>query len=122
MADSFKLANRLDGMAIALSTLCAVHCMATIVLVGLLSSLGHVFQNPMVHEAGLAMAIVLGAVALGLGALRHGRLLPVAIGSLGLGVMAGALSLPHGGEEALYTITGVATLAFGHYLNIWVDC
>ena len=122
MAHSFRFANRLDGMAIALSTLCAVHCFATIMLVGLLSTAGHIFENPLIHEGGLALAIALGAVALGFGSMRHGRLLPVAIGSLGLGVMAGALSLPHGSDEAVYTVTGVLTLAFGHYLNIWADC
>ncbi len=122
MTDSLNIARRLDGMAIALSALCAVHCLATILLVGLLSSVGHIFENPVIHEVGLALAIVLGAVALWFGARRHGRLLPVAIGSLGLGFMAGALSLPHGGGEAVYTVAGVATLAFGHYLNIWANC
>jgi hypothetical protein len=31
--------------------------------------------------------------------------------------MAGALTLPHDGSEALYTVLGVATLALGHRLN-----
>jgi hypothetical protein len=35
----------------------------------------------------------------------------------GLGVMAGALSLPHDGAEVIYTIVGVAILALGHDLN-----
>jgi hypothetical protein len=49
--------------------------------------------------------------------MRHGQTLPTAIGSLGLGMMAGALSLPHGEGEAVYTVLGVATVAFGHFLN-----
>jgi hypothetical protein len=44
-------------------------------------------------------------------------MLPSAIGALGLGVMAGALSLPHDGTEALYTVIGVMILALGHRLN-----
>ena len=32
-------------------------------------------------------------------------------------VMAGALSLPHDGTEALYTVLGVGMLALGHQLN-----
>jgi hypothetical protein len=44
-------------------------------------------------------------------------MLPVAISSLGVGTMAGALSLPHGGMETIYTIFGVALLALGHDLN-----
>jgi hypothetical protein len=31
--------------------------------------------------------------------------------------MAGALTLPHSGHEAVYTILGVAILALGHDLN-----
>lgn len=44
--------------------------------------------------------------------------MPSAVGGLGLGVMAGALTLPEsGGGEALYTMTGVLILALGHRLN-----
>jgi hypothetical protein len=44
-------------------------------------------------------------------------MMPAAIGGLGLGVMAGALSLPHDSGEVVYTILGVAILALGHDLN-----
>ena len=107
----------MDRLAIGLSGLCVVHCVATVILLGALSSVGHVLESPIIHEGGLALAILLGAVALGMGALAHGMLLPIAIGSLGLGVMAGALSLPHGTSEAVYTVVGVALLALGHDLN-----
>ncbi|MGH6706006.1 MAG: MerC family mercury resistance protein, partial [Sphingomicrobium sp.] len=43
--------------------------------------------------------------------------MPSAVGGLGLGVMAGALTMPHDGTEALYTVVGVAILALGHRLN-----
>jgi hypothetical protein len=43
--------------------------------------------------------------------------MPAAIGALGLGVMAGALSLPHGGLEPVYTVVGVLIVALGHRLN-----
>lgn len=109
---------RLDGLAIGLSGLCAIHCLATAVAIGVLSSVAGVLEAPIIHEGGLIVAMVLGAIALGQGALKHGLLLPVAVGALGLGVMAGALSLPHGwGGETVYTILGVALLAFGHELN-----
>ena len=39
------------------------------------------------------------------------------VGALGLGVMAGALSLPHDGREPFYTVIGVAIVALGHQLN-----
>lgn len=109
---------RLDGIAMGLSGLCAIHCMATALAVALLSSVASVLAAPIIHEGGLAIAMVLGAIALGHGALKHGLMLPVAIGALGLGVMAGALSLEHGtGGETLYTILGVFLLGFGHELN-----
>jgi hypothetical protein len=70
-----------------------------------------------VHEVGLTLAMIIGAYALGRGLFEHGFLLPAATGALGLGVMAGALSLPEGGHEALYTVAGVMIVALGHRLN-----
>ena len=109
--------QRLDRIAIALSGLCLVHCLVTAVLLGLLSAAGGMLGAPIIHEVGLTLAMVLGSVALGRGILKHGFMMPSAIGGLGLGVMAGALSLPHDGSEALYTVIGVMILALGHRLN-----
>jgi uncharacterized membrane protein YfcA len=44
-------------------------------------------------------------------------MLPAAIGALGLGTMAGALTLQHGPEEVFYSVFGVLILALGHDLN-----
>ena len=114
----------LDRLAIGLSGLCLVHCLATSVLLALVSAAGGVLVNPMIHEIGLSMAIVLGAVALGRGVMAHGYMTPAVVGSFGLGMMAGALALPHeaaggllGGGEAFWTVIGVGVLAFGHDLN-----
>lgn len=106
-----------DRAAISLSGLCLIHCVLTLVLVSLLSSVGGVLLNPIIHEVGTGLAIGLGVFALGKGVLDHGYIMPAAIGGLGLGMMLGALHLPHGGEEVLYTIVGVAILALGHDLN-----
>jgi MerC mercury resistance protein len=108
---------KLDRWAIALSGLCLAHCLATAVFVALLASAGGVLVNPHIHEVGLAIAILLGAIALGQGVIRHGYVMPVWVGSLGLGVMAGAMTLPHDGGEVVYTIVGVLILALGHDLN-----
>ncbi|MBA3511299.1 MerC domain-containing protein [Sphingomonas sp.] len=109
--------RRLDRMAITLSGLCVVHCLATAVALALLASAGGLLGSPWIHEVGLTLAMVLGAVALGRGVYEHGFMMPSAVGGLGLGVMAGALTLPHDGSEALFTIVGVAILALGHQLN-----
>jgi hypothetical protein len=109
--------GRLDRLAMGLSGLCAVHCVATAMLLGLLASAGGILGKPIIHEVGLTLAMIIGAFALGRGILQHGFVMPSAIGALGLGVMSGALSLPHDGREPIYTIVGVMIVALGHRLN-----
>jgi hypothetical protein len=106
-----------DRMAIGLSGLCLVHCLASAIFVALLASAGGMLLNPAIHEVGLMFAIALGIVALGRGILDHGFMMPSAVGGLGLGVMAGSLQLPEGGLGTVYTILGVSILALGHDLN-----
>ena len=110
-------AGRLDRFAIGLSGLCLVHCLGTAVLLALFASAGSWLGSPMIHEVGLSLAMAMGALALGQGIVHHGYMMPSAVGGLGLGVMAGALTLPHDGGEAIYTVIGVAILALGHRLN-----
>ena len=110
--------NRLDRIAMGLSGLCVVHCVGTAILLGLLASAGGLLGKPIVHEVGLTLAMIIGAFALGRGIREHGFMLPSAVGALGLGVMAGALSLPEGGHETIYTVAGVMILALGHRLNV----
>jgi len=109
--------TRLDRIAMGLSGLCLVHCVATAVLLALVSAAGGFLGSPIIHEVGLTLAMMIGAYALGRGILEHGYMMPSAIGGLGLGVMAGALSLPHDGREPFYTVVGVMILALGHRLN-----
>ena len=110
--------TRLDRFAMGLSGLCAVHCVATAVLLGLLASAGGFLGSPIIHEVGLSLAMVLGAFALGRGIIEHGFIMPASIGAVGLGVMEGALSLPHDGREPVYTVIGVMIVALGHRLNV----
>lgn len=107
----------LDRLAIGLSGLCLVHCLASAILLALLASAGGLLLAPEVHEIGLSLAILMGIVAQGRGIAEHGFMMPSAVGGAGLGVMAGALTLPHGGFEIVYTIVGVLILALGHDLN-----
>jgi hypothetical protein len=109
--------NRLDRYAIGLSGLCLVHCLATSVLLALVSAAGSMLGSDWINEVGLGLAMIMGGIALGRGIIEHGYSMPSAVGGLGLGVMAGALTLPHDGTEALYTVVGVAILALGHRLN-----
>jgi hypothetical protein len=110
--------GRLDRIAMGISGLCVVHCVATAVLLGLLASAGGLLGRPIVHEVGLTLAMIVGAFALGRGYMEHGFMLPTGVGAMGLGVMAGALSLPEGGHEPIYTVAGVLIVALGHRLNV----
>jgi hypothetical protein len=110
--------GRLDRIAMGLSGLCAVHCVATAVLLGLVASAGGILGQPIVHEVGLTLAMILGSIALGRGVREHGFLLPCAVGLAGLGIMGYAMSLHETGLEPAFTIVGVSVLALGHRLNI----
>ena len=109
---------RLDGLAMGLSGLCAVHCVATALLLALVATAGGMLGAPIIHEVGLSLAMVLGAIALGHGVRQHGFMLPMAVGITGLGIMAFAMTLHESGYEPPVTILGVAVLALGHRLNI----
>ncbi|MBC2778394.1 MerC domain-containing protein [Parasphingopyxis marina] len=109
--------GRIDRWAIGLSGLCLVHCLSGAIFFAIAASAGGLLLDPIFHEVGLVIAIIFGVIAIGRGAWLHGYMLPVAISSLGVGTMAGALSLQHGEMEMIYTILGVALLALGHDLN-----
>ncbi|HUQ13828.1 MAG TPA: MerC domain-containing protein [Novosphingobium sp.] len=109
--------DRFDRLGLLLSGLCAVHCLATLALVAMLGMSGGFLLDPALHRFGLALAIAIGAVALGFGLARHGRREPIAIGAGGLSLMALALLSGHGTAEAVLTIAGVALVALAHWKN-----
>ena len=106
-----------DQLAIGLSGLCLVHCLASTIFFASLASVGGMLLNPLFHEIGLVIAIGFALVTLVVGVLSHGYMMPFAVGSFGLGMMAGALARPHDGSEVLATMIGVAVVALGHDLN-----
>jgi hypothetical protein len=108
--------SRFDRIAMGLSGLCLVHCVATTVLLTLISSAGGLL-NPAIHEVGLVLAIGMGVITLGRGITSHGYMMPAVVGAFGLGIMGGALTLPHGGFEIFWTLVGVSLVALGHDLN-----
>lgn len=107
---------RLDRIAMGVSGLCLVHCITTTVLLTVISSAGGLL-NPAIHEIGLVLAILMGGFALTRGVMSHGYMAPAIVGAFGLGIMAGALSLPHGDFEIFWTLVGVSLVALGHDLN-----
>ena len=118
MTQRFTAGARLDRLAMGLSGLCAVHCVASVVLLGLLASAGGFLGKPIIHEVGLTLAMIIGAFALGRGVREHGLVLPAGVGVVGLATMAYAMTLHESGYEPLVTIAGVSILALGHRLNM----
>ena len=113
-----SIRNKMDRAGVVLSGLCAVHCLLGIVLVSALGLGGQALLSPRIYEAGLILAIAIGAVTLGLGALRHGAIGPLAAGAAGIVLMVAGLASGHGLAEALFTIAGVALVAGAHIRNL----
>jgi hypothetical protein len=114
------LSNRwsLDRVGVVLSSLCAAHCLATIVFVSALGIGGEFLLSPAIHRIGLALAMAIAGVAIGAGALKHRRAAPFVTAMMGLTFMGGALAVPHGMQEAVLTIIGVGLVSLGHVLNV----
>lgn len=113
-----SIRDRFDRTGLMLSGLCAVHCVAGLVLVSLLGLGGELLLAPEIHRIGLALALVVGLVSLGFGLARHGNPGPLVVGLAGLCLMAAALAAGHGVPEAVLTIAGVALVAAAHLRNL----
>ena len=117
-ADLLPIRHRLDRIGILLSGMCAVHCLLGIVLVSVLGLGGEALLSPSIHRYGLALAVLVGLVTLGLGVLRHGKLAPLVIGGCGIALMTAGILVQHGPIEAVVTIAGVALVATAHIRNL----
>lgn len=123
MRDAFiSIRNRLDRFGVLLSGLCALHCLAGLLLVAGLGLGGEYILAPVIHRVGLALAIGVGAMTLVLGVSRHGDPVPLQIGAAGIALMAVALFTGHGTAEALFTIAGVGLLGWAHLRNLRHSC
>lgn len=109
---------RLDRAGIVLSGLCAMHCLLSIIIVSALGIGGEFLLAPAIHRVGLAIALIIAAVAIGWGAIQHRRAAPFVIAMMGLSFMGGALAVPHGANEVILTIIGVSLVSVGHILNL----
>ncbi|HEY4548637.1 MAG TPA: MerC domain-containing protein [Pedomonas sp.] len=109
----------LDFSAIGVSGLCLVHCLASGAFVVGLSAVS--LTAPASHEFHLytlTIAAILAAWALGRGWLRLRRTAPVALGGLGIALMAaGVHPAMIGWPEVALTVAGVTVLALAHVLN-----
>lgn len=108
----------LDRVAIGLSGLCLLHCMAGFVLLTLFALTGG-WLDHRIHIVGLLLAMPLAAVALWRGWRRHHRRDIGLMGAVGLAVMAASLLVEHAElAEMLVSMAGVSLLAVAHWRNL----
>jgi hypothetical protein len=113
-----SIRGRLDRVGVLLSGLCALHCIAGLVLVTGLGLGGGPILDPAIHRIGLALAIAVAMLTLGIGAIRHGQRGPLLLGGAGIMLMSLALLAGHGQAEAVLTVGGVSLVAFAHIRNL----
>lgn len=107
-----------DRAGLYISGLCALHCVLGIVLVSVLGLGAGALLAPEIHQIGLGLAVFIGLFSLGFGFLRHRQRGPMLLGAIGLCLMAAALFVGHGMNEAVLTIGGVSLVAAAHLWNL----
>jgi len=107
-----------DGLAISLSGLCVIHCLALPLLAASLPLLGTWSEAEWVHWAFVVMAAPVSMIALSRPS-RHGlRVGPIFLAMLGIAALfAGVLGWPTEADETLVTVSGSLLLATAHLMN-----
>ncbi len=117
------LGRRLDRAAVAISGLCAVHCLALPALVVVFPLLsGFAEDDAWFHQLLLFFIIPISVVALVLGFRRHRATIVLVLGTAGIAILT--LVALHGHDilgitgERWATTAGGLTLAAGHIINM----
>lgn len=111
-----------DKLAIGLSLMCAVHCLAIPVLLLLLPSMAALpLENEAFHFWLVAAVLPSSIYALTLGCKQHKRYRLLFLGAIGLSLLVMALVLGENrigevGEKSL-TVLGAGFIAVGHWFN-----
>jgi hypothetical protein len=111
--------HKADGVAVGLSTLCLAHCLALPAMTVGLPALGAVSHAHWMHAGMFSLALPISAWAFYRGYVRHKRLFPIVLGSLGLIMLAmGVVTHGTGRAETGFTVFGTLLLLIAHGLNI----
>ena len=113
--------DRLDRLAIALSALCLLHCLAIplAVLAAPAVTAWLSGTETAMHWALLALAVPLSIWAYSRGYRRHGGVAATVLGGLGLALMlVGVSHLLATNWEIPLTLVGVVMVSVGHGMNI----
>ena len=110
----------LDRIAIAMSGLCLLHCIAFPILLVMIPVIGE-FGSGHFHLQILVFVLPVSLVALGSGFLRHRNAAVLLAGALGLGLLLLGATWAHSTlglmADRLATIAGSVVLALAHYAN-----
>ncbi|WP_096085116.1 MerC domain-containing protein [Agaribacterium haliotis] len=111
-----------DKLAISLSFLCTLHCLAMPLMLILLPSLAALhLDNEAFHLWMVAAVLPTSIYALTMGCKKHKRYYLLAIGAAGLSLLVLAVMLGESvlGErgEKIFTAVGSVLIATGHFLN-----
>lgn len=117
-----KASSLLDSLAIALSGLCLVHCLALPVIIALFPLLSlHLIDHESFHQIILIAVVPTTTIALASGYHRHRRKPVALLGLVGIGALAYAAFALHAEHahalETWVTVAGGLVLAGAHVLN-----
>jgi hypothetical protein len=109
--------SALDRASIALSGVCAIHCLATPIAVIVFPVLSaYVGSDHVFHRLMLTLVVPSSILALTIGCRRHRDAMVVGLGLAGIGLLIGAL-LEAGPWERAATIAATALIAAAHARN-----
>ena len=117
--------RHLDRLAVALSGLCLVHCLAlSLATVAAPALFGLGFDGGWTHVAMLLLVIPLSAVALPRGYREHGRNAVLWFGGTGLTLLVLGATVGHHvygpAADTALTMTGAVILGLAHVMNaVW---
>jgi hypothetical protein len=118
--NSQRSAGWLDGLAVALSALCLLHCLALPLVVVGVPFLAQ-FSEGHLHAQVLVIVLPLSAIALSLGFRRHRSTRIVLGGALGMLLLIVGATVAHSElgivADRLFTISGSLVLATAHFFN-----
>lgn len=126
---------RFDKIGIGVSTVCAIHCLATPFILLLFPALTVMPDDKLIHEFFLCLVVIIGGLAFLRGFRTHSLIGPPLLGFVGFAtVLYGLYTLEphvhhaahhHGYEiDSIETLIGSAVLVWAHIWNMKVckDC
>ena len=111
-----------DKLAVSLSMLCVVHCLAFPLILALLPAMSVLPLPPEAFHLWMIVAVIpISIYALTLGCKKHKKVSVVVIGIIGLlhlvsAVILGESLIGEAGEKLL-TVIGAVLISFSHYRN-----